>query len=139
MSAQLFLMDHSLVLFDGVCNFCDSSVHFIIARDPQARFRFASLQGEAGRAVLRKHHHFGTGLDTIILVEGDKIYTRSTAVLRIVRRLRGGWPLLALLLLVPVFARDLVYGLIARNRYRWFGKLDVCTVPGPELRERFLD
>ena len=132
-------MDHPLVLYDGSCNFCDSTVNFIISRDPEGRFHFASLQGQIARDILRQNHLPEEQLDSIILVEGGQLYARSTAVLRTIRQLRGLWPLLSIFLLVPAFIRDLVYGIIARNRYRWFGRRDVCRIPDAQVRARFLD
>jgi predicted DCC family thiol-disulfide oxidoreductase YuxK len=132
-------MDHPLVLYDGSCNFCDSTVNFIISRDPEGRFHFAPLQGQIARGILRRNHLPEEQLDTIILVEGGQLYARSTAVLRTMRQLRGLWPLLSIFLLVPAFIRDLVYGIIARNRYRWFGRQDVCRIPDAQVRARFLD
>lgn len=128
-----------VVLFDGVCNLCNGAVNFIITRDPQARFRFAALQSPVGAALLADHGLAVHGEpDTLYLVEGGLLYARSTAALRIARRLRGAWPLLALLLVVPRPVRDAVYSWVARHRYRWFGRADTCRVPTPELKARFL-
>ena len=126
-----------LVLFDGVCNLCNGTVNFIIARDPNARFRFSSLQSAAARDVL-ENHRLESNLDTIVLVEHGQVYTRSTAALRIVKQLSGLWPLLGLFLVVPSVLRDAVYVFVAKNRYRWFGKSESCSVPTPELAARFL-
>jgi predicted DCC family thiol-disulfide oxidoreductase YuxK len=130
----------AIVLFDGVCNFCNGSVHFIVDRDPAGRFRFAAQQSPEGARLLRQ-----LGLppaegapESILLVEGDRVYDRSTAALRIARRLRFPWWLLYGLIAVPRPLRDLVYGFIARNRYRWFGRTEQCRLPTPSLRARFL-
>lgn len=131
--------DRPLVLFDGVCNFCDASVRFIIKRDPRRIFRFAALQSRPGQQELKHCGLPESDLSTIVLIEGPKIYTRSTAALRIARRLNGLWPLLYVLLLIPRPIRDALYGLIAKNRYRWFGKKEACSVPTPDIMERFLD
>lgn len=128
-----------IILFDGVCNLCNASVDFVIKRDRQELFRFASLQGKAAHALLHEHQLPADTINTVILVEGGKVYTRSTAALRITRHLPFPWPLLSLFLVVPLFIRDLVYDVVARNRYRWFGRADTCRVPAPELRARFLD
>ena len=130
--------EHPIVLFDGVCNLCDASVRFVIDRDRTGRIRFAPLQSEAGQALLQRFGLLGADLDTMVLIEGDRIHTRSTATLRVARLLRRPWPLLAVFLLVPRFLRDFVYRAIARRRYRWFGRTEQCRVPTPELRERFL-
>ena len=126
----------AIVLFDGVCNLCNSSVHFIIARDPAARFRFAALDSAAGQRLLAESGLSGSL--SVVLIENGRAYTRSAAALRIARRLRFPWPLLYALIVVPRPLRDAVYDWIARNRYRWFGKREVCMTPTPELRSRFL-
>ncbi|HEX2202676.1 MAG TPA: thiol-disulfide oxidoreductase DCC family protein [Longimicrobium sp.] len=127
-----------VVLFDGVCNFCNASVNFIIDRDPRGRLRFAALQSEAGEAFLRGAGMPTADFDTVVLVEDGRVHTRSDAALRIARRLSGAWPLLAAFRVVPRPLRDLVYDLVARNRYRLFGKRDACMLPSPEVRARFL-
>jgi predicted DCC family thiol-disulfide oxidoreductase YuxK len=131
-------MDGPIVLFDGVCNFCNRSVNFILDRDAHRRFRFAALQSDAGQAVLRQFGLRTDDFDTAVLVERGRAYTKSSAALRIARNLGGWWSLLALLFAIPPFLRDAVYDVLARNRYRWFGKTDSCRVPTPEVRERFL-
>ena len=130
-------MAESVILFDGVCNLCNAWVQFVIERDPGARFAFAPLGSDSANALLGSRQWVPNS-DSIILVENDGIYDQSTAALRIARRLSGAWPLAAAFLAVPKIVRDGVYRLIARNRYRWFGRRDVCMVPTPELRARFL-
>lgn len=127
----------ALVLFDGVCNFCNSSVNFVMDRDKGRVFRFASLQSQAGQQVLAQHP-LPPETDSIVLVEDGKAYTFSTAALRITRKLSGLWPLLYVFILVPRVLRDLVYKFIAANRYRWFGRQEACRLPSAEDRERFL-
>lgn len=126
------------ILFDGVCNLCNGSVQFILRRDPQARFRFASLQSEAGRRLVTEQGLDPEVLNSVILIEEGRVYRESTAALRIARHMSGAWKLLRVLVLVPRPIRDAVYRLIARNRYRWFGKSETCWLPTPELRARFL-
>jgi predicted DCC family thiol-disulfide oxidoreductase YuxK len=128
---------HPIVLFDGVCNLCNSSVQFIIDRDPHAQFRFAPLQSEVGE-TLRAAHEIPEELDSIVLIDGGRPYWKSSAALRVARRLQGAWSLLFALIVIPAFLRDAIYGWIARNRYRWFGREDACRLPSPELEERFL-
>ena len=129
----------SVVLFDGECNLCNHSVQFILRRDPARRFHFAALQSAAAQSLLRQSGQAPTLLpNSVVLVEQAKVYTKSAAALRIARRLRGLWPLAAVFLLVPAFLRDGVYDLIARHRYRLFGKREACMLPSPELRGRFL-
>lgn len=131
---------HPTVLFDGVCNLCNSSIQFVIRRDPApATFRFAALQSEAGRRLQREHGLDEHALDTVVLIEDGSAFVRSSAALRIARRLGFPWSLASALLIVPRPIRDAVYGWISRNRYRWFGQRDACMVPTPELRSRFLD
>lgn len=128
----------ALVLFDGVCNLCSASVNFIIDHDPGAYFRFASLQSEAGQERLREHRLPEAAMNSVVLLEQGRAYTRSTAALRIARHLSGGWALLYALIVVPRPLRDGGYAFIARNRYRWFGRTETCRLPTPELRSRFL-
>jgi predicted DCC family thiol-disulfide oxidoreductase YuxK len=127
----------AVILFDGVCNLCNSSIQFVIRRDPQARFSFAPLQSVAADSLLKS-----TGAaplpDSIVLVQRGRVYTQSGAVLRIARGLRGLWPLAYAFIVIPRPLRDLVYRLIARNRYRWFGKREACMMPTEEIRARFL-
>ncbi len=128
-----------VILFDGVCNLCSGAIQFIIRRDSRGRFRFASLQSAAGQMLMLQHKLSPQQLDTIILFEGDRCYTRSDAVLQIVKRLGGLWPLLYAGIALPRPLRDAFYRWVARNRYRWFGRRDQCMLPAPELRRRFLD
>ena len=130
----------AIVLFDGVCNLCSGAVRFIVERDARGHFKFASLQSDAGKRLMLEH-----GLEvpegdpsSIVLIEGGRVSQRSTAALRIARHLGFPWSLGAAFVVVPRFVRDAMYDVIARNRYRWFGKKDVCMVPTPELRARFL-
>jgi predicted DCC family thiol-disulfide oxidoreductase YuxK len=133
--------EHPVVLFDGVCNICSRTVNFIIDRDPKGKFRFASLQSEAGRRILEG---FGNTVspgdpETIVVIDRSHVYQRSGALLRVARHMRGAWPLLTALLVVPRPVRDALYRWAAARRYRWFGKSDTCRVPTQELRARFLD
>ena len=128
-----------LVLFDGVCNFCNASVNFIIEHDPAERFRFAPLQSALGQQQLARFDLLRHNIDSVVLVEGDRCYIKSTAALRVARWLTMPWPLLSLLIVLPAGLRDLAYDWLARNRYRWFGRSESCRMPTPELRRRFLD
>lgn len=131
--------NHPIVLFDGVCNLCNSSVQFIIKKDKKKIFRFASLQGKTGQALLQKFNLPTDNFNSFILVEEDTIYTKSTGALRMLKKLGGGWSLLYGFILVPAFIRNAVYNWVASNRYKWFGKQESCMIPTPELRSRFLD
>ena len=128
-----------LVLFDGECNLCNGAVQFVLRRDPKGRFRFASLQSAAGRAVLEATGNRATLPDSIALVHDGRVLVKSAAALAIARGLRWPWPLLAVFWLAPYPVRDLVYDWVARHRHRWFGRRQECWVPKPALRERFLD
>ena len=132
-------MAHPVVLFDGVCNLCNGSVQWIIARDPAAFFHFAPLQSDAARRLLAEVGRAAPVGDpeTILLVEHGRVFERSTAALRIARRLRGPARWLAAFLIVPAPIRDACYRFIARHRYRWFGRREECRLPTPELSSRF--
>ncbi len=129
---------HPIVLFDGVCNFCDASVNWIIARERKGLFRFAALQSPAGARLQREYGLDSTALDTLVLLDGGRTYRKSGAALRIMRRLRWPWPVLFGLVVMPAFIRDFAYGWFARRRYQWFGRKDECMAPSAEVRERFL-
>ena len=128
-----------IILFDGVCNLCNGAVQFAIERDPTAIFRFASLQSDFGQSILTQNVVNTEGGGTIILLENGKVYDRSTAALRVARQLSGWIKYLYVFIFVPKFIRDFVYKIVARNRYRWFGKQESCWLPTKELKARFLD
>ena len=130
---------HPTLLFDGVCNLCSGSVQFILKRDPKGAFRFASLQSEVGRKLMTEHGLDPEALSSVVLIENGRAYQESSAALRIARHMAGAWKLLRVLAVIPRPLRDAIYRLIARNRYRWFGKSESCWLPTPELRARFLD
>ena len=127
----------SIVLFDGVCNFCNGAVNFIIKHDREKRFKFAALQSEIGQE-LRAKFDIGEDVDSIILVENEEAFMHSTAGLRVAKTLGGIWSLGYAFIIVPAFIRDWAYRVFARNRYRLFGRLEICMLPTPEVRERFL-
>jgi predicted DCC family thiol-disulfide oxidoreductase YuxK len=127
-----------IILFDGVCNLCNSSVQFIIKRDPKGYFKFASLQSKFGQGIL-KQYGLDQDIDSFVLIENNIPYLRSTAALRICKNLIGFWKFLSVFLLVPPSIRDFLYRIIAKNRYKWFGKKDTCMIPTPEMNNRFLN
>jgi predicted DCC family thiol-disulfide oxidoreductase YuxK len=129
---------HTIVLFDGVCNYCNGRVNFVIKRDKKDRFRFAALQSDAGKAMLKKYNVPAVDLSSFVLIEDGKYYLRSTAALRLLKKLGGIYSLMYAFMIVPRFLRDRVYNYVARNRYRWFGKMESCMVPTEEVRGRFL-
>lgn len=126
-----------IVLFDGVCNFCDGAVNFVIARDKAGIFRFAPLQSEAGRELVAKYE-IPEDVDSVILIDNDRAYLHSDAALHIAKRLGGSWRFLTAFAVLPRFVRDWFYRMFAKNRYRLFGKKDACMMPTPEIRGRFL-
>ena len=128
----------NVVYFDGVCNLCNSAVNFLIDQDKQGRLKFASLQSEAGKAVLHRSGLPEQDYDSFILVKDGQLFQKSEAVLEVVRLLGGGWSLLYGFKIIPRAWRDWLYTQIAQNRYRWFGKRTQCRLPTPELRARFL-
>lgn len=127
-----------IVLYDAVCGLCSRSVQLILRHDRRGRFRFAALQSEVGQALLRRHGLQTDELDTFVLVEDGRAYVRSSGALRVARGLGGAWRLVSALAIVPRPLRDAVYRLVARNRYRIFGRLDACMLPPPDVRSRFL-
>lgn len=141
MSSSEAVPAHPVVLFDGVCNLCNRAVVWLLERDDEARLRFASLQSGAARELLQQSGVADprTLPDSIVLVDHDRVHLRSTAALRIAGMLGFPYSLLRLALVVPRPLRDGVYNFIARHRYRWFGRRDVCMRPRPEWASRFLD
>ena len=129
---------NAIVLFDGVCNFCNDSVNFIIERDSDNYFKFAPLQSEVARELAEKHSIDRENTDSIILIENEMAQMHSTAALKIAKNLDGFWSTFYIFIIVPKFIRDFFYKLFAKNRYRLFGKKDVCMMPTPEINERFL-
>jgi predicted DCC family thiol-disulfide oxidoreductase YuxK len=128
-----------VILFDGVCNFCNYWVNFAIRHDKKKKLRFAPLQGETAAKLLPAHHIKPTDISSVILIDKGKAYTQSSASIRICKHLDGGWKLFYGLMIIPKFIRDFFYNIIARNRYKWFGKKDSCMIPPPGWKERFLD
>lgn len=133
------MQSNPILLFDGVCNLCNRGVQFVIKRDRKKKFRYAALQGHAGQELLRRYQLPANDFNSFVLIENDKAYTRSTAALRVLKELGGGWKLFYALIVLPKFLRDGGYNWIARNRYKWFGKRNECMVPTPDLKARFLD
>ncbi|MGB0788754.1 MAG: thiol-disulfide oxidoreductase DCC family protein [Marinirhabdus sp.] len=130
--------EHKVILFDGVCNLCNASVNFVIRHDPNDVFRFAALQEGVGQQYIKKHAIDTSKTDSIILIDGERAYVKATAALRIARHLNGAWPLLYSFMILPKPIRNRVYDLVARNRYKWYGKRESCTIPTPELQRKFL-
>ncbi|MGI9235978.1 MAG: thiol-disulfide oxidoreductase DCC family protein [Woeseiaceae bacterium] len=129
-----------IILFDGVCNLCESSVHFVIRRDGTKNFRFAALQSAAAQEILASFDYACDHLSSVLLVSDGKLYKKSRAALQIARRLDGAWPFMyyAFIWIPPIIA-DPVYDFIGKRRYRWFGRKSECWIPDEELRARFLN
>lgn len=127
-----------IILFDGVCNFCNNAVNFVIKRDKKASIHFAPLQSEIGRQLLIKYQLPTNTMNTFIFIESGKAYMKSTAALKVCRYLNGLWPLSYSFIIVPKFFRDGIYNWIAKNRYKWFGIKQECMIPTPDVRSRFL-
>lgn len=140
MSGRLGYPEGPVVLYDGECGLCDGFVRWLLVRDDEGTFRYASLQSFAAKAILSRCHSGEEPLpDTVVLIDGEGLHIRSTAVLRVVSRLGLPWRALAWLRIVPLSVRDSAYRLVARHRHRWFGSVESCVVPPQGLRERFLD
>ena len=132
------VLQNAVVLFDGVCNFCNSSINFVMDRDPSGFFKFGALQSEEASLLLKNAGYHSDYLDSVVLLQDGHVYRDSEAALRIARRMAGLWPLMYGFIIVPRVIRDTVYHWIARNRYRWFGKMNSCRMPTPEIRSRFI-
>ena len=131
-------MDEKIIIFDGVCNLCNWAVRFIVRHDSQAMFKFAAAQSETGQMLLRKYQLKVENPESVFLITKNKALKESAAVLEIAAALDGFWKLLVVFRLIPEPVRDRLYNWVARNRYRWFGKRDVCMLPNEELESRFL-
>jgi predicted DCC family thiol-disulfide oxidoreductase YuxK len=132
------MIQQPIIFFDGVCNLCNASVQFVIAHDKKHQFRFTALQGDYAKEILPQFNADLGKLNTILLLEDGKLYTKSSAALRIARKLNRLIPLLYAFLIVPKVIRDWVYDIIARNRYRWWGRQESCWVPTPDLKNKFI-
>ena len=127
-----------ILLFDGVCNLCNSIVQFTIKRDPKEKFKFASLQSESGQALLKKFNLPTNDFDSFVFINGDKYFLKSSAGLHVLKELGGLWKLFYVFIIFPRPVRDFVYNIIAKTRYKIFGKRDICIVPTLKLKQRFL-
>jgi predicted DCC family thiol-disulfide oxidoreductase YuxK len=131
--------DNPVILFDGVCNLCSSTVQFVIKNDKNQRFSFASLQSHYGLKLLANFNLSNKELNSFILHKDGKIFTRSTGALMVARELNTPWSWLYFLMIIPAPVRNFVYSLIAKNRYKWFGKKEACWIPSPNLKSRFFN
>jgi predicted DCC family thiol-disulfide oxidoreductase YuxK len=129
---------YSILIFDGECNLCNNWVKLVLRFDKKQRFKFCSLQSEQGRKLIGDQISLETLPQTVVLIENEKLYTHSTAALRVVQQLAFPVSMLVVFKIIPVKVRDVVYNWIARNRYKWFGKQQSCRIPEPEIMHRFL-
>lgn len=132
------MKESKIILFDGVCNLCNGAINFIIERDKKNVFKFAALQSEIGQQLTQKNAIDTSKIDSIILIDGEKVYIKSSAALVAAKSLSGAYPLLFGFMILPKFIRDSVYDYIAKNRYKWFGKKESCMIPTAELKSKFL-
>lgn len=132
------LKNKTILLFDGYCNLCHSSVQFILRHEKNQEIYFTSLQSKIGVEILNYYNIDPVKTNSLVLIEKNKSYVKSTAALRLAKHLKGIFPIAFGLLIIPVFIRNLVYDFIAKNRYKWYGKKDSCLIPDPELAKRFL-
>lgn len=130
---------HPIILFDGICNLCNASVQYVIRHDPKKNFRFASLQSRFAQEILSNNNLPVNDFNSFVLFDDNKVFTRSTAALKVAQKLNGFIKLLYACIIIPKFIRDAVYNIIAKNRYKWFGKKNECMIPTAELKSLFLD
>ena len=131
--------DNPIILFDGVCNFCNAGVNFIIRQDKKNIFRFAALQSKTGQQLAEQYHLQKKNFDSFILVDEGKVYNRSAAGFKVYGKLPWYWKWTQIFWIVPRFITDAAYDFIAKNRYKWFGKKEQCMIPTPDVHNRFLD
>jgi predicted DCC family thiol-disulfide oxidoreductase YuxK len=131
--------EHPIILFDGVCNFCNGAINFVLKQDKKGIFRFAPLQSEAGQKLLQQYNLSTKEFDSFVLIDNGKVYQKSAASLRVMNKLPWYWKEAQVLRIIPTAFRDAIYDFIAKNRYKWFGKKDQCMLPAPGIRSRFLN
>jgi len=130
--------ENPIILFDGVCNFCNGAINFVLKQDKKGIFRFAPLQSETGQSLLNRYNLSTKEFDSFVLIDNGKVYKKSAASLQVMNKLPWYWKELQLLKIIPTAFRDAIYDFIAKNRYKWFGKKEQCMMPTPEMRNRFL-
>ncbi len=133
-------MQKKIIVFDGVCNLCNSSITQVIERDKNNQYVFASIQGETGKKLIKERDINTDLIDSIILIDpGVAYYTKSTAAIKVIKSFGGIYSLFGVFEYLPESIRDAVYDYIAKNRYKWYGKKNACMIPTPELKDKFLD
>ncbi len=133
------LQNQPIVLFDGECNFCSSSVQFVIARNSRSNIMFCQIQSEPGQRLIAQYGLSDLGLNSMVLIHHEKATIKSSAALRIATLMDMPWPLMFAFIIVPPFIRNRVYDWIGQRRYQWYGKRDACWVPDTEIKNRFLN
>jgi len=131
-------LKQNIIIFDGVCNFCNKLVNFIIKRDPTSKLIFTALQNKSAEELIIKYKVINYDIGSIILIKNDKYFLRSEAIFEIIKDLSGYWYLFGVFRIIPLGIRDYIYKLVSKNRYRFFGKKDSCMIPTKELQKRFL-
>ncbi len=129
---------HNILLFDGICNLCNGVVQFVIKCDKKEKVKFASLQSEAGKQLLIKYNLPAEDYQSFVYIKNGQFLLKSTAALTLMKDIGGGWQLLYFFIIIPKFIRDFIYSVVAKNRYKWFGKKGVCMIPNKKLHHRFL-
>lgn len=132
------MQQESIILFDGLCNLCDGAVNFVIKHDVEKKYLFTSLQSNAGQKLLKQYNLPLKNFNSFTLIQDSKVFIQSTAALKVAKDLKGVIKFIYIFIIVPPFIRNAIYNWIAKNRYKWFGKKEVCLVPTPELKTRFL-
>jgi len=132
-------MEKPILLFDGICNLCNGFVQFVLSNEKDSDITFASLQSETGQKLLKDFKVTQKGLESIVFIENGKVYEKSSAVLKITKHLKMPWNLASGFAIVPQFLSNGIYDLVAKNRYRMFGKKEVCWIPEPKWKNRFID
>lgn len=130
--------EHPVILFDGVCNFCNGAINFVLKQDKKGIFRFAPLQSETGKRLLQQFNLSTNDFDSFVLIDEGKAYKKSAASLRVMTKLPWYWKEVQLFRIIPTIFRDAIYDFFAKRRYKWFGKKDQCMIPTAEIRSRFL-
>jgi predicted DCC family thiol-disulfide oxidoreductase YuxK len=133
------MAEKPLILFDGICNFCNGAVNFIIKQDRNNKILFAALQSHAGQQILKQHHLSTSDFKSLLLIYNNKVYQKSSATLKLLSMLPWYWKWTQIFWIIPTFLRNSIYDVIARNRYKWFGRKDKCMIPDATIRNRFLD
>ena len=132
------LRNKTILLIDGYCNLCNSSVQFILRHERHKEMYFAALQSPIGKDLLAFYKIDANKIDSVVLIEANKAYVKSTAILRLCNSFKGFYRLLYVFIIIPKFIRDWFYDVVAKRRYKWFGKQTQCIVPTPQLATRFL-